>query len=240
MKKIFTILILLIGITGCGKEKQSSDTIRWINGTYAMLTTVHRGDIEKVGGYDKTPDNTKAIQKLLVDWWGINNRKDADKTLNWLLQEGHRNEFLAAYHEYKLETFDRTAFEKVISGLPKNDKVYFILLFDSYEKYGENAIAAWDLCRAVQLLGFYYIAGYYTYEESLDKSLEIAKEIQATYPSWEDMCKSYLYGYQYWNDDDINDNESASYKRAQVYEKVKNMKNSPYNLKWNTELKKEW
>lgn len=45
MKKIFTILILLIGITGCGKEKQSSDTIRWINGTYAMLTTVNRGDI---------------------------------------------------------------------------------------------------------------------------------------------------------------------------------------------------
>lgn len=240
VKKIFTILILLIGITGCGKEKQSSDTILWINGTYAMLTAVNHGDIQKAGGYEKTADNTKVIKKLLVDWWGINNRNDADNTLNWLLEEGHRHEFLAAFGEYKLQNYNRESFNKIITTVPKSDRPYFTLLFDSYEKYGTDAITAWDLCRALQLLGFYYIAGYYTYEESLDKSLEIAKQIQGIYSSWDDMCQSYLYGYQYWNDDDINDKESATYSRTQVYKKVKNMKNSPYNLRWDTELKKEW
>ena len=61
MKKIFTILILLIGITGCGKEKQSSDTIRWINGTYAMLTTVNRGDIEKESNHEKEKSSNDPV-----------------------------------------------------------------------------------------------------------------------------------------------------------------------------------
>ncbi len=36
-------------------------------------------------------------------------------------------------------------------------------------------------------LGFYYIAGYYTIEETLDKSLETAKTIQTKFSYWQGM-----------------------------------------------------
>ena len=35
---------------------------------------------------------------------------------------------------------------------------------------GENAITGWDYSRALSLMGYYYLAGYYSEQEALDKS----------------------------------------------------------------------
>ena len=45
-------------------------------------------------------------------------------------------------------------------------------MFGFYEQYGPDAIAGWDYCRAMNLMSFYYLAGYYTEQEALDKSLK--------------------------------------------------------------------
>ena len=92
----------------------------------------------------------------------------------------------------------------------------------------------------MQLLGNYYIAGYYTLEESMDKSLEVAKTLQGMYTSWDEMMDSYLYGYRYWQEDDIDDPDSASAARLQVYEELKSSGKNPYTLGWNLPLEKTW
>lgn len=254
MRKIFNIILLITIFTfstvlsGCGEnsgdtvkqEEKISDTVFWINGTYAILTSANNGDINKVGGFEKNPANIKTVQSLLKEWWDIENKEDAVETINWLLNNGDRNYFVTEAEEYGINEYTREELNDDISELEPEDQIYYNVLFNAYEKYQENAISAWDYCRATQLLGYFYVADYYTYEEALDKSLEVAKLIQSTYSSWDDMVQSYLYGFQYWNNDDINNKESESYKRSQIYSELKNKKGVPYVLDWNMELVKEW
>ena len=74
----------------------------------------------------------------------------------------------------------------------------------------------------------------------MDQSLEIAQLLQKTYTSWDEMIESYMYGFQYWNEDDISDTSSDSYERKQMYEQLKTKEGSPYQLDWNITLTKEW
>lgn len=242
MKKIVILLLSFLIFTGCGKEKEKAtdETIRWINGTYAVFTVTNKGDIEKVGGFDKTDKITQSTREMLSEWWGVNNREDADAALSWLLNNGHKQDFLKTYYNYEIQNYNRDSLNEALKNASKEDKVYFTLLFDAHEKFGDDAITAWDFSRAVQLLGYYYLADYYTYEEAMDISLGIAKQIQNTFNSWDDFMQSYLYGFQYWNEDDVKEKGSGSYNRAETYKKIKEMKNSPYELEWKMELKKSW
>lgn len=97
----------------------------------------------------------------------------------------------------------------------------------------EDAIAGWDYCRAMSLLGYYYLAGYYTEEEALDQSLEVAKTIQNTFDSWDSLMDSYFEGYEYWSEED-------SSERREIYEGIKAESDSPFNLNWGMTLEKSW
>ena len=82
-------------------------------------------------------------------------------------------------------------------------------------------------------LGYYYLAGYYVETEALDRGLEIAKEIQALYGSWDVFAESYLAGYASWSGD-------SSESRRQIYESLKQSSWNPYALDWNLPLEKSW
>lgn len=98
---------------------------------------------------------------------------------------------------------------------------------------GEASGSAWDYSRAMSNLGFYYLAGYYTITESLDRSLEVAQSIQSAYGSWDEYIASYLDGYNVWAGEDRQD-------RASVYENLKKSAFNPYALDWNLDLGKTW
>lgn len=93
--------------------------------------------------------------------------------------------------------------------------------------------SAWDYSRAESNLGFYYLADYYTEKEALDKALEIAKEIQSTFGSWDSFVQSYLEGYEAGSGDTSGD-------REEIYENLKACQWNPYSVSWNTKLKKNW
>ena len=54
------------------------------------------------------------------------------------------------------------------------------------------------------------------------------------------MAQSYLYGYQYWQEDDMDEEGSASYERRAIYEKLLEQKDNPYQIDWNLKLEKSW
>ena len=93
--------------------------------------------------------------------------------------------------------------------------------------------SAWDYSRAMTNLGNYYQAGYYTETEALDKSLEVAKEIQGKFDSWDSFMESYLAGYETWSGD-------TSGTRRTIYENLKASVWNPYAVDWNLELVKSW
>lgn len=242
--KVFSIILLFFTISvlfsSCG-EKKLSDTVKWINATYAIITEANEGELTAFGGFKKNAIYEEVEQKLLESSWEITDKESAKENVDWLLKEGHNSQFLQLIKEQELDTFTREEFEDAVKTIESEEaKKYYTLLFDTYEKYGENGILAWDLCRATQLYGAFYVADYYTYEEALNGCLEVAKMLQEHFSSWEDMADSYLRGYQFFSESYIEEEGSDAYKRNQVYEKLKAMENSPYQINWNTELKKEW
>ena len=182
------------------------------------------------------------ISTALQSSWDVTDKASADETLKWLLEEGHNSDLLKSYADYELDSYTREELIEVLeeSQITGMDAVIILLEYDAVKKFGDKAILAWDLSRAMQLSAWYYLAGYYTYEEAMDQSLEIAQLLQKTYTSWDEMIESYMYGFQYWNEDDISDTSSDSYERKQMYEQLKTKEGSPYQLDWNITLTKEW
>lgn len=268
MKKRLGVVFIgmVVGLTGCGIGATKStmttgvgdrineqrvqeeikeaipDTILWINATYGIITTVNGGDLEVVGGIDSNNVfDVASLKKGLESSWDITTKEDADQMITWLMEEGgHNQSLLEEYAYYGFDEYTRDELVEAISEEPKEDQTYFLGLYDAVQDYGNQAIVAWDLSRALQLLSWYYVTDLYTYEEAMDKSLEVAKKLQATYTSWDDMMKSYFYGFQYWNEDDPEDSTSQSYTRRKIYETLKVQEGSPYALEWNTALVKEW
>ena len=77
-----------------GVTMESTDTIRWFNATHAVLTQLNGFDYNIFAG---VPLNTvsKEMQKLsLKYWWNVTDRSSAEEKLAWVLEEGHRAEFL--------------------------------------------------------------------------------------------------------------------------------------------------
>ena len=93
--------------------------------------------------------------------------------------------------------------------------------------------SAYDYSRAMSNLGFYYLADYYTETEALDRALEVAKEIQKSFSSWEEFVEDYLKGYEERSAD-------SSKERREIYENLKASQWNPYEVDWNLKLKKSW
>ncbi|WOO38129.1 DUF1266 domain-containing protein [Anaerocolumna sp. AGMB13020] len=263
MKRSLTALLLLFALllTGCSNgtgtdskteapaevtitKETLSDTLRWFNAAYAIITTRNGGDINLIGGYGtKNLLEVQMIKSGLKESWEVTDKTTADDTLNWLLEEGgHNAELLEEYKENSLSEYTREELIEVlsVSSYTDNDRAYYLGLYDAVANYSDNAILAWDLSRAMQLSAWYYLAGYYTYEEAMDKSLAIAKSLQKAYGSWDEMADSYLYGYQYWSGDDMSDETSESFARYQIYQELVKQTDSPYSIDWNYELQKDW
>lgn len=222
-----------------GSSVEMSDTIRWFNATYAVLTDLNGWDYNLFGGLEPTESNQKLEQQLLVEWWGVTDRASADETLDWILTEGHRVEFvdtMVYLEEYEIQNVaedERVDFILEYFDISEEEAKIYADAYTKYETYGENTIAGWDYCRAMNLMGYYYLAGYYTEEEALDKSLEIAETMQPMFDSWDALIDSYMCGYEYWA-------EESSEERREVYEDLKGREDNPYAVDYQMTLEKTW
>ncbi len=135
------------------------------------------------------------------------------------------------------QTVDEQYAEQIRKGLETSwgvtDRALADLVLEHLVASGNASGSAWDYSRAMSNLGYYYIAGYYTIEETLDKSLEVARVIQAKFHSWDEFVDSYLAGYEAWS------GKSQSERRG-VYEQLKRSAFNPYALDWNLKLEKNW
>lgn len=218
---------------------EMTDTIRWFNAAYAVLTDLNGWDYNLFGGLPANEESASVEQQLLKEWWDVTDRASADSTLDWILTEGHRSDFKANMETLASDGFADVPAEDRVSvlvdtyGQGEDDAQIFANAFDMYTNYGETAIDGWDYCRALSLMGYYYLAGYYTEQEALDKSLEIAQTMQPLFGSWDELMDSYLRGYEYWN------GESSDERRG-VYEDIKTRDDSPYGVDYNMSLTKTW
>lgn len=232
----------VLGGCGASKKTEVSDTVKWFNASYAILTELNDWDYTMFGGMKANEINKQLEIALLDEWWGVTDRASADETLDWILTEGHRTGFaedmlyleeLESELEEEMLDEERVFFYEYLFDIEEDEAQYLADSYSMYKEYGENAIDGWDYCRALNLMGYYYIAGYYTEQEALDKSLEIAEQVQPMFGSWDELIDSYLRGYEYWA-------EESSDERRAVYEDLKTRDDNPFAVDYNTTLEKTW
>ena len=219
---------------------EMTDALRWFNAAYAVLIDLNGRDFNLFGGIPANDDSKTIMQAGLADSWGVEDRASADENIDWILSEGHRVDF--AENMKALEDAGVTADTSTedLAALLKDEYDFedetansFARAFGVYTEHGADAIAAWDYSRAMYLLSAYYHAGYYTEQEALDKSLEVAQTIQSMYESWDDFMDSYLWGYDYWA-------EEESTERREIYNKLKAQSDSPFRFDFKMNLEKTW
>lgn len=245
-KEPITMAQLLNEMNGGSAEGEVlSDTVLWINATYAPLTYSNGGNWRLVGGMELSPYNERLNKVLLERDWDVDDRESAMETIEWLREEGHRETFREYRKELEdMELLDVNAdvfLETLTSSEMEGYLFRYVIVYSLYQSgLDEDAIAAWDLCRINQLCGDFYICGYMTYEEAMDISLENSLVLQGKYASWDELVNSYMLGYQFWKSDPCTTEDSPTLQRYHYYEMLLEMLDGPYELDWNMELKKDW
>lgn len=216
-----------------------TDTIRWFNASNAILVDLNGWNYQLYGGLEANAMNQEVAKQILDDSWGVTDTDTAWETLNWLMTEGHRLDYLD----------DMAMFEEIgLGGISEEERVAFLLenfevneeeaeyctrLYGRYEEEGEDAASGWDYNRALSQIANFYLAGYFTLEEAMDASLDVAKTVQTSFDSWDDYMESYFTGYEYWAEED-------SEERRAIYDDLKNAADNPYSIDFNTKLEKSW
>jgi hypothetical protein len=203
----------------------------WINGTHAVLTVSNGLDVSIYGGAEPSPEMRIEFQCSLNCWWSITGHGELIDTISRLTSGMHNTRFLDDAEYYGITEITE---EELIYELQHADDdtfFYFQAMFEAYSRFGENAIMAWDLSRAVQLYSQGYMAGYISYDEALTGSLYAGKIIQETFGSWNDFWESYLYGYFYWSGD-----VAEFIRRIDIIGALFEREDSPFNLEWFLDL----
>lgn len=209
-----------------------SDTVQWICAAYAIYTQYNDKELGVVGGVAED-DETKdyAIRMALSGGWNITDRDSAISVLTRLLNQGQRQSYRELTEEMQKNGYMDLSEEMMRYRMndPENRYTYSAA-YRAWKAYGEHGLDGWDYCRALQVLGDCYQVGYINLEECLDQSLVIAKTLQGLYGSWEELAMSYLYGYQFWKNDDMKSSVSDSGARMEIYEILKERLEGPYSL----------
>jgi hypothetical protein len=236
---ILSLTCLSLFQTACSNKNDVPESILWINGTHAVLTKVNGYNVNRFGTVARSSSNRTMMRNTLVDSWEITTREDLDQMIDSLIEGRHNPMFLEEAEEYGITIMSRDEFESELKGVDDRETImYFRNMFEAYQAFGEKAILGWDLSRATHLCAFGYIAEFYSYDEAVDKALAVARIIQKQFGSWEDFYTSYLFGYAYWSEDDLEDSRSGYSQRVKIVNDLKKDKKSPLNLSWYLDLSK--
>ena len=226
------------------EEKKTSitevpDTIRWFNASNAILVELNGYDYRLYGGLYPNKFNQESIRDHLNESCGVTDKASADEELDWFLSEGERAGFVELMEYFSEAGLGETEKEERVSFLLDNFEVskeeaeIYTRWYNKYEEDDEDAVSAWDYSRALSRIANFYLAGYYTLEESLDASLDIAEGIQASFDSWDDYMESYFTGYEHWGNGNSED-------RREIYHNLQRAEDNPYSIDFHTKLEKSW
>lgn len=221
-----------------------SDTVQWFCASYAIFNQVNAKELNLIGGLLEDYGNHEEtvvikMQGELELGWEITSRETAMEKIQWLVEEGHSKVY-TEMAEVLIENHAMGKSDWSDEFPEQEDQNRIMTVQQAYQEFGEDGLAGWDLSRALQVIGDCYHADYINLEEVLELSLPIALKLQSTFDSWEELTASYLYGYQYWKKDDLDNSASEVNARRQIYEDLAADENGPYQLSYDTKLVCTW
>lgn len=150
-------------------------------------------------------------QRLLKDWWGVNDKLSLRKCISQIENREHSRLWDIIWNA--LQTFPVELWEEseddifaLIEDEVDNLEQAEIFLYNIVDVYafladflkidskGTYSIEAWDLCRGINICRWAYDAEYCSEKEAEQCIMRFAKQLYSKYKSWESMSISYILG----------------------------------------------
>ncbi len=174
----------------------------------------------------KTHYSDEAIN-MLRDSWDVHDRASFIKELTALTAHGHRESYQA--EGAKLAAMSDGELQTVLAAHP-DEAVRIQAMRASYLKWKEKTGLAWDLCRAAMLINSGYSAHYLKEQEAWSLLIPLARQVQGSFSSWQEMSDNFLDGREIWDNQRLVGMEGCSQLLLQD-------PNSPWvQLPWKTDL----
>jgi hypothetical protein len=207
----------------------------WALGCAAMLTERNHSRHDVLATNDLTPQSVQSNKKLLADWWGVHNRAEFLDALVWLDEQGgHRKSFEKTGQE--VSDMSHSEFKSALAacGTDMEKKQKLTIAKQYYTVLGDKGLKGWDYTRYVALCRWGYTSGYITEDEAWAKIMPVARKLQKTFDSWEDLGQNYLIGRQFWS---YQQTQSSGFLFTDAYNRLMQNKDSPWNMyPWDMDL----
>lgn len=173
-------------------------------------------------------------RRILREWWGSYTRDELLKTLDWLLHEGHRQQFDQMEHLHKTmskdQIFELLKNSKEYQAKPELLKSRIRVAEEAKNGYSSSGIVAWDMVRLGYVVRMAYCADYITSQEAWNYLSKATKITQQSFSSWKEMMESWELGRNFWAYD-----QKANFKP--LIDKLLYEAESPWQkLSWRTQL----
>ena len=195
---------------------------------------------------------------ILLRVWGVRTERFAPAIFTMRDPALPRNELeLWAVSTYALwaESFSDLEGWPIVGGLrknPTNTRVMLALLEKDWgiktlqdglkrvdtllnQQDSSRADSAWDECRAVQLLGMFYVAGWMTRDGMDERTSRACRVLQSKYHSWDALFESYLKGCPQLKSEYLQESCSTE-QQSFLYHYLNDHKVSPFSVPWDSDL----
>lgn len=206
----------------------------WALGCSAVLIEYNHGRHDTLSPGEITERSVQEELNLLSRWWSVRTRKDLFEKLNWLEEEGHRKWFEKTGQ--KVTQMSEEEFRKLVEqNKDDKDKVgEFETARKYYKQLGQKSIKGWDYTRYICLCRWGYQVGFISEQEAWTMIMPVAKDLQKTFDSWEDLGRNYLIGRSYWS---YEEQEKYGNAMQDAFDRLIDMKSSPWNkYAWDMDL----
>jgi hypothetical protein len=171
----------------------------WALGICGILTEMNNGHHALLGGEPVTPENRENQKTLLNRWWNVNSRDDLLDKLTWIELGGHRQEFEKFGEALKRLDASQASnlMERAKGDLELQNRIDIVNEYR--DKLEKKSLIGWDYSRYVALCGWGVVAGYISETEAWEHIMPVARMVQQTFDSWDDLGANYLVGRRFWS-----------------------------------------
>jgi len=165
----------------------------------AIMLTMNRVPTETMAVRMKNSQ----IQRILCDFWDINNRESCLSTLDWLAHSGHVEDKEEAYIKYK-EGHHVAMSSSIKNELGRLAEISINYKFNVEDANKNRTILAFDLERLAFLARLGQQVGYITQDEAWHQLQDIVyPKAKSAFKTWSEYGMSFLQGRAFCYDDDI-------------------------------------
>lgn len=180
-------------------QNKISDAQLWALGVSAVLTEINNNQHNDFYLEEQSEENLELHQRTLKRDWSIETPEELEKTLDWLLNEGHNTKYMNQQNFLRSLSLD--AMNRYVNAFKNNEDAYneLTLVINYREVLQDCGILAWDYGRYVSMVRWGGLLSFYPEKRGWELIMPIARRVQETFTDWYHFGTSYYAGRHYWS-----------------------------------------